>query len=286
MARTTPFADGIWLAREDEHELGAFKWRGALAVLEDTRPGVVVTASTGNHGAATAWAASRTGARAVVFVPHGATAAKVALIEAQGAELRVEGDDMDEAKAAARAYAAETDAYFFEDGAEPAQWAGYEGIAHDFLTAFDAPPAAVVVPVGNGALAIGVFRALAERSPETQRIAVAAAEAPAMYESWRAGRPVDSDRCATFADGLAIRVAIPLAVEAVNALTQRFELVSEAELEAAVRRYDAAGIRVEGAAAAPLALAQREELPRPLVLIVTGRNIDDARFHRILSAAP
>jgi threonine dehydratase len=75
-------------------------------------------------------------------------------------------------------------------------------------------------------------------------------------------------------------------VEALKALTQRFELVSEAELEAAVRRYAGAGIRVEGAAAAPLALALREELPRPLVLLVTGRNVDDALFHRILSAAP
>jgi threonine dehydratase len=286
MARTTPFADGIWLTREDEHELGAFKWRGALAVLEEQRPETVVTASTGNHGAATAWAAARTGARAIVFVPHGATQAKVALIESQGAELRVEGDDMDEAKAAARAYAAATDAFFFEDGAEPAQFEGYAAIGHELLDDLQEPPAAVVVPVGNGALAIGVFRALAERSPETQRIAVAAAEAPAMYESWRAGRAVDSDRCATFADGLAVRVAIPLAVEALNALTQRFELVSEAELEAAVRRHADAGIRVEGAAAAPLALALREELPRPLVLIVTGRNIDDGLFHRILSTGP
>ena len=288
MARTTQFGDGfpdVWLTREDEHELGAFKWRGASAVLEQKHPDVVVTASTGNHGAATAWAAARVGARAVVFVPHGATQAKVALIEAQGAELRVEGADMDEAKAAARAYAAEVDAFFFEDGAEPAQFEGYAQIGHELLDGLPEPPAAVVVPVGNGALAIGVFRALAERSPETQRIAVAAAEAPAMYESWRAGRPVDSDRCSTFADGLAVRVAIPVAVEALNALTQRFELVSEAELEAAVRRYDAAGIRVEGAAAAPLALALREELPRPLVLIVTGRNVDEALFHRILSAA-
>jgi len=106
-----------------------------------------------------------------------------------------------------------------------------------------------------------------------------------MYESWRAGRPVDSDRCATFADGLAVRVAIPLAVQELNALAQRFELVSEAELEAAVRAYAEHGIRVEGAAAAPLALALREHLPRPLVLIVTGRNVDDAVYHRILTAA-
>jgi threonine dehydratase len=147
----------------------------------------------------------------------------------------------------------------------------------------DFQPAAVVVPVGNGALAIGIFRTLAERSPATERIAVAAAEAPAMWESWRAGRPVDSDRCATFADGLAVRVAIPLAVRELKALTQRFELVSEPELEAGVRAYAAEGIRVEGAAAAPLALALREALPTPLVLIVTGRNVDDAVYNRILT---
>src|SRR5205814_6109308 len=114
MARTTEYSDGIWLKREDEHELGAFKWRGAQAVIEQLRPTVVVTASTGNHGAATAWAAKRAGVRAVVFVPQQASAAKVALIQAQGAELYRVGVDMDEAKAAARAYAAEHDAYFFE----------------------------------------------------------------------------------------------------------------------------------------------------------------------------
>jgi len=285
MARTTSIADGIWLTREDEHELGAFKWRGALAVLEERRPDAVVTASTGNHGAATAWAARRLGARAIVFVPAGASRAKVALIEAQGAELRVEGNDMDEAKAAARAHAAATGAFFFEDGAEPAQFDGYAQIGHELLDHVP-EPAAVVVPVGNGALAIGVFRALAERAPEAERIAVAAVEAPAMYDSWRAGRPVDSDRCATFADGLAVRVAIPLAVQELNRLTQRFELVTEVELEAAVRAYAEHGIRVEGAAAAPMALALREQLPRPLVLIVTGRNVDDAVYHRILTGGP
>jgi threonine dehydratase len=104
-----------------------------------------------------------------------------------------------------------------------------------------------------------------------------------MWESWRAGEPRDSDRSGTFADGLAVRVAIPGAVAALNPLVDRFELVSEEELEHAVRRYAEAGIRVEGAAAAPLAVALREDLPRPMVLIVTGRNIDDALYQRILT---
>jgi threonine dehydratase len=278
-----PFADGIWLKREDEHQLGAFKWRGAQAVLEARRPEVVVTASTGNHGAATAWAARRAGIRAVVFVPHGASTTKVAQVEAQRAELRVEGADMDEAKAAARAYAAEHGWFFFEDGAEPAQFDGYEAIGRELLGQLAQPPASVVVPVGNGALAIGIFRVLPS---STERVAVSAREAPAMWESWRAGEPRDSDRSGTFADGLAVRVAIPGAVAALNPLVDRFELVSEAELEQAVRRYAEAGIRVEGAAAAPLAVALRESLPRPIVLIVTGRNIDDALYQRILTSEP
>jgi threonine dehydratase len=285
VARTTPYADGIWLKREDEHELGAFKWRGAQAVLEQLRPPVVVTASTGNHGAATAWAAKRAGVRAVVFVPQQASAAKVALIQAQGAELYRVGADMDEAKAAARAYAAEQDAFFFEDGAEPAQFEGYEAIGHELLDELP-EPAAVVVPVGNGALAIGVLRVVARRAPAALRVAVAAEEAPAMWESWHAGAPTDSARCSTFADGLAVRVAIPVAVAELNPLVQQFELVSEAELEDAMRAYAEAGIRVEGAAAAPLALARREWLPRPLVLIVTGRNVDDALYNRILTSDP
>jgi threonine dehydratase len=283
MARTTPFGpDGLWLKREDEHELGAFKWRGALAVLEAKRPDRVVTASTGNHGAATAWAAKQVGARATVFVPENASEAKVALIEAHGAELRVAGADMDEAKAAAQAYVLEHDAFFFEDGAEPHQFSGYEAIGDELLDELP-EPGSVVVPVGNGALAIGVFRAVARRAPAALRVAVSAAEAPAMWESWRAGTPVDSDRSGTFADGLAVRVAIPVAVAELNPLVQRFELVSEEELAEAVRAYAAAGIRVEGAAAAPLALALRESLPRPAVLIVTGRNIDDALYNRLLT---
>jgi threonine dehydratase len=275
-----PFRDGIWLKREDEHQLGAFKWRGALATLEAHKPEVVVTASTGNHGAATAWAARRAGTRAVVFVPEQASAAKVALIEQQGAELRRVGADMDEAKAAARALAEHEGWYFFEDGAEPAQFEGYAAIGDELLDQLAEPPGSVVVPVGNGALAIGVFDALARRSPQTERVAVAAAAAPAMWESWRAGRAVDSDRSATFADGLAVRVAIPLAVERLNTHVQRFELVSEHELALGLGAFAEVGIRVEASAAAPLALALRESLPRPVVLIVTGRNIDDDLWRR------
>jgi threonine dehydratase len=277
------YREGVWLKREDAHELGAFKWRGALAVLDALRPAAVVTSSTGNHGAATAWAARRAGIPAIVFVPDGASATKTALIGAQGADLRQVGADFDETKAAARAFAAARGFFYFEDGAEPSQFAGYEAIGDEILDAL-LGAASVVVPVGNGALAIGVFRAFERRAPDALRVAVSAEQAPVMHDSWHAGRPVNGDRSDTVADGLAVRVAIPLAVSELQPLAQRFELVSERELATGVAAYAADGIRVEAAAAAPLAVELRGPLPKPTVLIVTGRNIDDNLHRRLCTS--
>lgn len=277
----------VYLKREDVHELGAFKWRGALPTLEQYRSGgarLVVTASTGNHGSATAWAAQRLGLDAVVYAPENVSRTKLELMRELGAEVRLAGADVDEAKDEARAWAEHHGAPFFEDGAEPAQLDGYAAIAVEILDQIPEPPAAVVVPVGNGALLAGIGRALGERAPSTLRVGVAAREAPVMVESWRAERPVTSDRSATFADGLAVRVAIPFAVASLQTAAERMLLVSERELAHAVSSFSASGVRVEGAAAAALAaLPQLGDISGAVVLVVTGRNIDDALMERALS---
>ena len=266
----------LFLKREDVHELGAFKWRGALPALEAFRArgaDGVVTASTGNHGAASAWAAQRTGVRAVVFVPEQASEAKLGLLEQLGAELHRVGSDLDESKELAKEHAAANELPFFEDGAEPAQFDGYAAIGEEILEQLGRPPGRVIVPVGNGALIIGVARGVG------RVLGVVAKEAPVMALSVEAGHPVDCDRCATFADGMAVRVAIPLAVEEMRRGTPMM-MVSERAIARAVGDFAAAGIRVEGSAAASLAAFR--ELPSehdPTVLIVTGRNIDD-ELHR------
>jgi threonine dehydratase len=275
----------VLLKREDQHELGAFKWRGALPVLEVWKQDgaeTVVTASTGNHGAAAAWSAERLGLRAVVYVPEQATRTKVALAEDLGAELRFAGADFDQAKAEAQAYAEAEGLPFFEDGAERAQYEGYATIGDEILDQAEETPEAVVVPVGNGALLGGIGLGICRRAPEVERVGVVAKEAPCMALSWEAGEPVDCDRSATFADGLAVRVAIPLAVEALGEFASRMLEVSEREIAYAVGAYADAGIRAEGAAGAALAaLPQLDDLGDPLVLIVTGRNIDDELFTRV-----
>jgi len=274
----------VYFKREDRHELGAFKWRGALPTLEAfVRRGAagVVTASTWNHGAATAWAARRLGLRAIVFVPKGASRAKRALIEAEGAEIRETGDDMDGAKEAGRRFAAESSLPFFQDGEERAQYDGYGSIGREILEQLPEPAGTVIVPVGNGALIGGIGEVLRRQKPSPKLVGAVAREAPVMQWSHRARRPVPCDRMATFADGLAVRVAIPDAVEVLDRAVDEMELVSEREIARAVGLYASAGIRAEGAAASALAvLGRRPDLPGPVVLVVTGRNIDDELYRR------
>jgi threonine dehydratase len=274
----------VLLKREDTHELGSFKWRGALPTLEEyQRDGVetVITASTGNHGAATAWAANRLGMRVVVFASEGTSRTKTEIMERLGADVRLVGADFDAAKDEAERFAAE-EGVLFVDGMERAQYEGYSAIGEEILDQAEETPTAVVVPVGNGALLGGVGIGICRRAPQVERVGVVSKSAPVMALSWEAGHPVESDESATFADGLAVRVAIPDAVEVLGEFATRMLQVSEREIAHAVGAYGEAGIRAEGAAAAALAaLPQLDDLGDPLVLVVTGRNIDDELFTRV-----
>jgi threonine dehydratase len=274
----------VLLKREDQHELGAFKWRGALPTLEEyQRDGVetVITASTGNHGAATAWAANRLGMRVVVFASEGTSRTKTEIMERLGADVRLVGADFDAAKDEAERFAAEA-GVLFVDGMERAQYEGYSAIGEEILDQAEETPTAVVVPVGNGALLGGIGIGICRRAPEVERVGVVSKSAPVMALSWEAGHPVESDESATFADGLAVRVAIPDAVEVLGEFATRMLQVSEREIAHAVGTYADAGIRAEGAAGAALAaLPQLDDLGDPLVLVVTGRNIDDELFTRV-----
>ena len=126
--------------------------------------------------------------------------------------LRVAGHDLDEAKDAARAYANEEGLRFFEDGAEPLQYDAYEAIGEEIVDQCPAPPGAVVTPIGNGALAEGRRRDRKAGTSDRSGGSGHRADAGDGREL-RRGRVVDAPAGTTVADGLGVRVAIPLAVE-------------------------------------------------------------------------
>jgi len=283
--------DDLWLKREDLNELGMFKWRAALPVVASfvgDGSSVVVTSSTGNHGSAVAWACRQTDAQAIVFVPPGATPAKLELLERLGAEVRVAGADLDEAKDAARAWAAGKELPFFEDGAEPLQYDAYGAIGDEIVDQSPSSPAAIVVPVGNGALAGGIGAAVGRRAPGIVRIGVVAGAMPVMAASYEMGEPVDVPTRSTIADGLAVRVAIPLAVERLSTTVDRMLRVSERGLSDALVACHDAGVLVEpSAAAAVAAVRDHPDLAPdgPVVLVMTGRNVDPGVLERARTAS-
>jgi threonine dehydratase len=278
--------DDLWLKREDVHELGAFKWRSTLPVVERFARGgheAVVTSSTGNHGSAVAWACRQLDTRAVVFVPPGATETKLALLERLEADVRVAGHDFDEAKQAARAHAAEQGLPFFEDGAEPLQYEAYEAIGDEIIDQCPSIPAAVVTPIGNGALAGGIGAAIGRRATGATRVGVVAREMPVMAASYDAGRPVEVPTRTTIADGLAVRVAIPFAVERLRTAVDVMLRVSERAIAAALVACHEAGVPIEpSAAAAVAAVRDKPDIAGagPIVLVMTGRNVDRAVLDR------
>jgi threonine dehydratase len=275
--------DELWLKREDLHELGAFKWRAALPVVTAfVRDGhrAIVTSSTGNHGAAVAWACRRLGAEAIVFVPPGAAEAKLALLRDLGADVRVAGADLDEAKETARAYAGDARLPFFEDGAEPLQYDAYGAIADEILDDSPTPPDVVVTPLGNGALAGGVGAVLRRRAPGVRHVGVVTHEMPVLAESYEAGEPVEVETGTTIADGLAVRVAIPLAVTRLADVVDEMVRVSERELADALVACHEAGVLVEPSAAAAVAAARARSDPGRVVLVLTGSNVDPALVAR------
>ena len=129
-----------------------------------------------------------------------------------------------------------------EDGfdAETGEGAGTIGMElAEWKEQFDA----VLLPLGNGALACGVGRYLKEVRPEIRVVAIQSAGAPAMLESWRQKRMVRFDSISTIADGIGVRVPIPECVRDMEGVDRRRNSRKGREPD----RSDAAGPRASRA---------------------------------------
>jgi threonine dehydratase len=271
---------------ETVNPIRAFKGRGTWVAVHGLAgegrigPGrPVVVASAGNFGQGVAYAARALGVPAVVFTSRNANRGKIARMRALGATVIEEGEDFDDARGASEAYVAANDAELLVDGDDPRIAAGAASLALELTDAVDAgdlPAIAVAsVPVGNGALIDGVGSWFRHASPSTRVVGVQAEGADAMTRSFEAGRPIDTDRAATYADGIASRIAIPRAVELMFGRVDAMLTVGEAALhEAQDELTEALGVTVEGAAGASWA-GLLADPPRDgaALVIVTGSNV-------------
>lgn len=281
----------LWVKHENHTPTGAFKVRGGLVLLDALRQSAgfrgVISATRGNHGQSLAFASARAGARCVILVPHGNSREKNAAMRALGAELIEHGRDFDEARVRAGELA-EGERLTFVG---PFRRELIAGVASYALELFRGAPRldAVYVPIGCGSGICGLISARDALGLSTRIIGVVSTNANAYALSFAGRRAIETESADTIADGMAVRVPVPEALEMILAGAERVVEVTDPEVEAAMRHYftDTHNV-VEGAGAAPLAAALKERdrwRGRRVGVIASGGNVDRPIYQRILAAA-
>ena len=294
---SSDFGDGmaskLFFKCENLQHTGSFKVRGALSkalsLSADELSQGVITASTGNHGAACAYALAKVGVTATIYVPHNASAAKLANIERFGGSIHRYGEDSAHTEAYAREQAANRGAIYLPPYNDRDVIAGQGTVALELLQALKQVDA-VFVSLGGGGLVSGIAAYVKSISPNTRIVACSPSNSEIMFRSVRAGRIVDDPSLPTLSDGTAGGVepgaiTFPL----VRELVDEYVSVSEAEIASAIRRMiDCHHMLIEGAAgvacAAYLKTAESWRA-KHVVVVLCGANIDRATLRGILNDA-
>jgi threonine dehydratase len=270
----------VQLKAENLQKTGSFKIRGAYTALSRLspadRPRGVVTASAGNHAQGIALAARLTDTRALVFMPIGASIAKVAATRGYGAEVKLAGDSFDGAVAAAEAFARASGATFISAFDHDDIIAGQGSVGLELLE--DLPDLeTVVVPVGGGGLISGMAIALKESRPSVRIIGVQAEGCSAARQSWTSGELVAVPQAKTIADGIAVKKPSARTLHYLRKYVDDMVTVADEEIATTiVTLLERMKMLVEGAGAAALAaLFTRRVAPKGRTAVVlSGGNID------------
>lgn len=279
----------VWLKLEGLQRTGSFKVRGALNAVASLsaaeRARGLVTASAGNHGLGVAFAARETGARATVFVPESAAETKTRRISRLGAELVRVAGGYDDAHARAEEHAARAGGVFVHAYSAADVVAGQGTVALE--VARELPDArTLLAPVGGGGLIGGMGTVARALLPGARVVGVQTDQTSAMHASLAAGRLVTPPMGETICEGLSGETdqrSLDLATRVVDEVV----LVSEAAARRAVRwLFVEEGVVAEGSAAVGVA-ALLEGVLRPpegpVVVVLTGSNVDAARLASILA---
>jgi len=271
---------------ETLNPLRSFKGRGAdYCVSQLPTDARLVCASAGNFGQAMAYACRKRGLALTVYASVNANPFKVERMRALGANVVLHGEDFDAAKIEARRFASQSGARMIEDSLDPATGEGAGTIGLELL-AFPEHIDTLLVPLGNGAMLAGIARVMKARSPGTRIIAVQAVGAPAMVESWRAGRVIVHERMQTIADGIGVRVPVPEALADLRDLVDDALLVRDETIIRGMRLiHRHAGVVAEPSGAVGVAaMLDHPTLFRDRLVgtIVCGGNLTVEQMHEWL----
>ncbi|HUQ41474.1 MAG TPA: pyridoxal-phosphate dependent enzyme [Candidatus Limnocylindrales bacterium] len=282
-----------YLKAESFQRTGSFKPRGALyavaSLTAEQRAKGIVTMSAGNAAAAIAYAASAVGVRVTVVMPETAPKMKVEATRGYGAEVRF-APDMGALRALVTDIQERNGAYFLHPYDDAAMITGHGSLGLEILD--DVPDAdLIVVGIGGGGLVSGVAIAATAKRKGVRVVGVEPDGAAAMRRALDAGKPVPLEKISTIADGLAAPVAGTIGLDVCARLVDDVVVISDAVITDGLRFLaERAKLVAEpaGAAATAALLSGRVRVRKgeKVVAIVSGGNVDRARFAELLIQAP
>ncbi len=282
----------LYVKLENLNPTNSFKVRGGIYYIyknyDEVRGTGVITASMGNHAQSIAYAGQLFGVEVRVVMPDWVSEVKKNSLRELGAEIITYGKFFDEAAAYAEELARKR-GYKYIHAINETQL--YPGVATMHLEVIKelSSVGQVFNPIGGGSGAIGACIVYKNFDPRIRVVGVQAEGASAFYESWRSGRLVYKESVNTRAEGLAVAKAYEVPFAILRDRIDDIVLVSDEQMEAAIRElYYAVRQVAEHAGAAALAAARKvkqslEGSKKKVVVMLTGGNIDAQQYARILS---
>jgi threonine dehydratase len=272
----------VILKVETVNPIRSFKGRGAdflVSQANDRR--AMICASAGNFGQAMAYACRKNKITLTVYASVNANSLKVLRMRELGARVILTGDDFDSAKREAKQAGQESGARFVEDSLdiETVEGAGTIGLE---LVNIPQTIDVLLISLGNGAMINGIGKVFKTHSPYTRIVAVQAAGAPAMVESWRANTLISHLQTHTIADGMAVRIPVPEALNDMKGIVDDAILVSDKALCKAMKLiHSHAGIVSEPSGAAGIAALIENPMMfsgKTVATIICGGNVTDIQW--------
>ena len=280
----------VYLKLDNIQKTGSFKFRGAISKMtslnEKQRKKGVVTASTGNHGAAVSLGMKILGINGSIIVPENIAPNKVENIKNLGGTVEYYGNDCLEAEQRAQEISVTTGAIYISPYNDPVIVAGQGTMGVELdedLSNIDT----VIVAVGGGGLISGIGGYLKTVQPNVEIIGCSPKNSCVMYESLNAGKQLDLPSKPTLSDGTAGGVEFgSITFEMCKEIIDDFTVVSENEIAKGIHiGLEKNHQLIEGAAGAAIAgfINQKEKFKgQTVVLVMCGGNISSAVLKSIL----
>ncbi len=271
---------------------GSFKLRGAINKLlllsENQKQKGVIAVSTGNHGKGVAYAANILGIKSTIFMSSMVPIFRKEAIEALGAKVKIVGNNSDEADQYARELAKKENITLIHPFDDEEIIVGQGTVGLEMLEAMPNIDS-VIIPTSGGGLIGGIALAIKLQKPNVKVIATSMKRGPSMYESLKAGKPVDVKEEETLADclggsiGLENKYTFGICKDVID----DFILIDEPKIAEGIKfNFEKHKLVTEGAAATSI-MAVKDQLSsyfgKNTICLLCGGNIDSELFGKIIS---